>query len=645
MNWAGHRMWDPRRGSMLPCLTPPTMLSLLLSLFLCTCATPRQGNPAEAPEGAGGIPKVAQLRQPDAEAPPLAQEGPEPLDADREAEIRHSISQLVSTGYINTHGFPCGATACEEDPEDGECAEWRMLAGALLGMADRFPTHRFVQGQVVFAMVKGQAPEVAWTVVERCRAEAWWCTMLRGFILAEGGRFREAEAVFDEALLLMPDRDLCDWTDLSFLVSGEVWAEYQGASCRDRLDRLEELWWLADPAWTVAGNDRKAEHYNRMAWAALHDDLITRRPGHITDWSGHTEDHHPPVVRYGMDILRFDARWGEACGWPINPSCSLGCSDPEVRRRAQARGVPCCGDTSVDRLDEGCPYTPDAQTYQVIPGDRALLDPLHATAEDWLLDPNGGHERYVPAARTLLNLDAQVAFFERRDSLVATAAMEVPIDPAFGSLPPDSAVLFLGTAHDEPPVTRTVGSLNGRWVFRADAPRRRYVVGVETMTPEAVGRYRSGHGLPHNPTAPLRLSDLLLYTPADAMLEDSTLPDSLEAALPLMKGGHRWRQGEVMGVYLELYSLEEADSFPVSVELERERGALARLGGVLGIGGGEPANVQWMESGARGRFALSLTVVLGEAEPGDYTLRVSVTGPGMSPAVVEQRVRIEEREG
>ncbi len=275
--------------------------------MLCACATAGQGDPAEhaLQESA------ADQKEPDAE------------DLDKEHEIRKEVYTLVARRYQSSLGFPRGAPACEEDLEDEECTEWRSLASALLGMADRLPESRFVQGQVVYAMVKGQAPELAQMVVEECAAEEWWCEMLRGFVLAEGGQSLKAEKVFEDALLLMPERDLCDWTDLSTLVTPDVWARYQGSSCQERLSRLEELWWLADPAWAVPDNDRKAEHYDRMAWTALHDDLLTwaSGPGHITDWKGHTEDHHPAVVRYGMDILRYDARWGDVCRWPMDHVC------------------------------------------------------------------------------------------------------------------------------------------------------------------------------------------------------------------------------------------------------------------------------------------------------------------------------------
>ncbi len=246
-----------------------------------------------------------------------------------------------------------------------------------------------------------------------------------------------------------------------------------------------------------------------MAWSALHDDMLDNYYGHISDGFGHTQDHHPEVVRYGMDILRFDARWGQVCRWPLHQACyPCGDRDNDCIRWARERKVPLCSEVVVDQVPMGCPYTPDAPTYRVIPQEKALLDPFHATADDWPLVPGGEPENYVPAAGALLPLDAQVVFFERLDSLVATAAVEVPGDPAYGSVPPDSAVLFLGTAHDEPPVTADAGARSDRWVFRADAPLRRYVVDIETVTPEAVGRFRSGHGLPHDPAAPLRLSDL-----------------------------------------------------------------------------------------------------------------------------------------
>ena len=538
--------------------------------------------------------------------------------------IQRELRDLISDGFRTFEGMTGAVTACLQDQV---CAEWDSYAGALLGIAQRAPEDDYIQGQVVYSLVRGERHDLALVALEACQASEWWCKALLGFTLAESGRVVEAEAALDQALLVMPEDELCEWNDLLPLVSADAWSAYQGSSCFSRLEQMEQFWWLADPAWAVPGNDRKVEHYNRMAWATLHADALGP-----SIWGGHNDAHHVEVVRRGMDFYRWDARWGKLCNWPTRFRCAP-CLNGEQRRRARERGVPCC--LREEWPWPWCPYTPDAQTYRVMPEERALLHAFHAAAEDWPLEPGGEPEHYVPQVGALVPVDAQVAFFERGVSVVATAAVEVPSEDPFRENPPDTAFLFFGTDPATPPVTAKAIAQDGRWVFRATVPRRRYVVGIETVTPEAVGRFRSGHGLPHDPSAPLRLSDLLLFTP-----DDSSMPDSVETAVPLMKGGHRWRQGEVMGVFLEVYGPDDAASFPVSVELEREPGGLARLGEVLGIAGGKPVNVQWVESAGGGRFALSFTVDLGEVSAAEYTLRVSVVGPGMSPAVVEKSLRI-----
>jgi hypothetical protein len=463
--------------------------------------------------------------------------------------------------------------------------------------------------------------------------------VLEGFTHAEMGQVEEAATEFSLALGRMEEADLCYWTDASPLVSGDAWSAFQGSSCRERLERLEEFWWLADPAWSAPGNDREVEHYNRMAWAVLHNQALMNSTRTVRFYfeEAHNAAHHSWVLRHGMDIYRWDARWGRVCDYPGRFGCAP-CLTREQRRRALEKGLPCC--TPAEWPWPWCTYTPEAQTYGVIPEEGALLDPFHATPEDWPIDSDGDPESYVPQYGTMVEMDAQVAFFERGSSLMATAAAEVPDAPIFRAASNPVGLFFLQTGPEDPPVTGEVNATHGRWLFQETAPLRRYLVGIESVVPEGLGRFRSGHGLPHDPMAPLRLSDLLLFMP-----DGSSLPDSLEAALPLMKGGHRWSRGDVVGVFLEVYGNREAATFPVSVELERERGGLARLGEILGLTGGKPVNVQWVETAEGGRFALSFTVALGEIDPGDYTLRVSVTGPGMSPAAVEQKIRVRGTEG
>lgn len=526
------------------------------------------------------LPLVAALLQACASTP----------DPTNRTEVRWRVGRLLEDRFLADGGV--GGHACLLDTASERCRAWREFRSELLRRSAQAPEDPYVVGQVVYALVRSGAYEEARATLSPCRTAAWWCRVLEGHVLAESGRVGEAEAVFDEALGLMPEEERCEWADVSLLVSGTVRKAYGGSSCRERLEREERFWWLVDPAWVVPGNDRRLEHYNRMAWAALHDDALTGEAGEgrVNDGSGHSRGHHRTVVRYGMDFVRDDARW--------TPGSSH-------------------------------------QAFRVVPRDDALLTPFHASMADWPVEPDGTAEHYVPTWGAFTPLDAQVAFFERGDSLVAAAAAAVPEERPFREAADPEAVLFLHAGPPSEPVTARATAREGRWVFRGAAPRRRYVVGVEALATGGFARVRLGHGLPHEPPQPLRLSDVLLYTP-----DEGPPPDSLEEAVPLMKGGHRWRRGETIGVYLEVHAPTDPRSVPVSIELERKRGWLARLGGLLGLGGGEPVEMTWSQPGTEGRFPVAFTLDLRDVSEGEHTLRVSVEAPGLSPATVEKEIRI-----
>lgn len=432
---------------------------------------------------------------------PACASTPDPTDL---TEVRGGVERLIENRYLTRGGM--GARTCRLDAASELCKEWREFRADLLRRRATTPRDPYVVGQVVYALVRNDAHEEALATLRPCQTEAWWCRVLEGHVLVESGRLREAEDVFDEALGLMPAEERCEWTDVSLLVTGKVRAAYGGSSCQEWLELEERFWWLVDPSWAMPGNDRRMEHYNRMAWATLHDDALTGEagPGRVNDGTGHSRSHHETVVRYGMDFVRAHARWSPG---------------------------------------------PPRQAYGVVPREDALLTPLQASVEDWPVEPDGVTENYVPPWDAFTPLDAQVAFFERGDSLVAAAAAEVPVEGAFRGAVEPEAFLFLHPGPPSDAVTVGATAREGRWVFRARAPRRRYVVGIEALTPGALARTRLGHGLPHEPPQPLRLSDLLFYTP-----DGGLPPDSLDAAIPLMKAGRRWGRGEAIGVFLEVHA-------------------------------------------------------------------------------------------
>lgn len=109
-----------------------------------------------------------------------------------------------------------------------------------------------------------------------------------------------------------------------------------------------------------------------------------------------------------------------------------------------------------------------------------------------------------------------------------------------------------------------------------------------------------------------------------------------------MKAGSRWTPGEIIGVFLEVHAPDDARPAAVSVELERKRSWLARLGGLLGLGGRTPVKLEWTQRAAGGRFPLSFNLDARDASEGEYTLCVSVEAQRLSPVTVERELRIVE---
>jgi hypothetical protein len=551
-------------------------------------------------------------------APSVSSEATAPAAAIEPDRIRRELEILIRQEFRLTGGMPVAARACDSNIASDDCARWRAFAGALLGISERAPRDRYIQGQVVYSLVRGGAYDVALAVLERCQVAAWWCAALRGFAMAESGRVVDAESAFDQALDLMSGADYCVWTDVSPLLSGEAAAVFDEASCSERRELLPLFWALADPAWSVAGNDRRVEHFNRKAWSALYDDALP-------DAQWQLPEHHVEVVRRGMDFYRSDARWGQYC--PIQWSRVSSRPPYPEDGYAWPKKWPVA-----DWPFVWCRYFPDSRTYRVIPRQKALLDPYHASESDWPIEPNGSLESYVPSWGELIQLDhAQVAFFERGDLLVAAAALDVPDDPMFREAAHRGAFLFLHSGPDTALVTAAGSARDGRWTFFATAPRQRYVVGLEGVVENGIGRMRFGHGLPHDAAASVRTSDILLYTS-----DGSNAPDSLEAVVSLMRGSDRWSRDEVMGIFLEVYGGDDVADFPVTIDLEQERGVLARLAEFVGIGGANAVNLQWSQPGADGRLVLSFTLPLSELPVGRHTLRVSVSQPGAEPVTIEK---------
>ena len=123
-------------------------------------------------------------------------------------------------------------------------------------------------------------------IAESCEAGEGWCRALEGHVLHSVGRVEESETRFRDFIETAPDSIRCRYADATRLLGRwswmevrqnprppEIWTSWQDHPCGQRLTVSDTLWWLADPLYIVDGNDRWAEHIDRMLVARWRNEI------------------------------------------------------------------------------------------------------------------------------------------------------------------------------------------------------------------------------------------------------------------------------------------------------------------------------------------------------------------------------------
>jgi hypothetical protein len=502
------------------------------------------------------------------------------------------------------HGEGDGWTPSPEDP--GIASERERLLGRLADAARSLPGDGWITGQRVRYLVEAGLPVDAAAAARACRAEPWWCRALEGYALHAAGEFAVAGDAFDRALSTMaaPERDR--WTDLELLLDRDlrgVWRRLGGGA---RAAFARQLWWLADPLWSVAGNERRTEHLARL----VVDRLQARA-------------RSPYDVQWGPDLRELTIRYGWPIGWE------------RVRARSGALGDGSRPGIVGHDAPEGRPFVPPHDVF-VAPGA--------ARGADWPLAPPGPREAYAPAyADSVVELAPQVAVFRRGDAARVVAAWELDAEIEWGaervSPPPDpqgappagpepEAALLVARDPDAPAAAARARCRSCALVV--DVPWESAVVSAEARAGRLAGRARRGLPLRELERPPVS-GVLLLERP-------EPLPASLDSAVPFARRSYRVRSGERIGVFFELYPPEGSRSAEISITLRDERGGFWRgLAAGLGLSGrrhGEVA-ISWIEEFPAGTAVLprALALDLPPLPAGAYALELAVTLPDATPSV------------
>lgn len=505
----------------------------------------------------------------------------------------------------------------------------------LEGASRSFPGDAFLVGQAVYVSLKGHRTVQALEIARACSAADWWCTALEAYVLYDAGRVDDASALVLRAVERMPVEEACWWNDISSLLPSDVRRVYEELDCTARAPIEERAWWLADPLYMDEWNDRRIAHLMRKTEIRLHEDL----------WSLGRE----PIVFTNTGWYRPDEDWREYQAFDGHISHH----ELDQALGGHHQGVVAIGFADSWFHDPDSPrylgryfhwrqwVSKQGARYRFFPSDGAYRDIRGIDVDEWDFADGKGWERYTPEYGRFTNdLSETHALFRRGDSIVVALATDLERNRLLSGIP-KAAGLVLARNERDPPTVLFDNSPRDRYVFRATRPAGVQLLSLEVVSADYIGRLRFAVEGPWTRDESVSASDILLFEPSGA-----GLPDSLEAAVPLMKGSSTWTQGDELGLFWEIYDLPPGAPARVSVRIDGARsGFLGRLGDALRLTRNDGLEVAWTDAPIAPAVveARSITIDLASVAPGEKVVEIRLEVDGRAPVVRTATIVVRER--
>lgn len=494
-----------------------------------------------------------------------------------------------------------------EPEHDRIVLERQRLLDRLDSSAAIFPRDPWIAAQRTRYLIETARYQDALWAVRGCSAAGWWCHLLTGFVLHNMGAYSSADSAFDLAVQTMPEEQRCHWTDMSVLLDGKGTEEYRDRSCSIRDSVNSWIWWLADPLYLVPGNERRTEHYARLALDWMLDGTAIV---YGTRWG---KDNRELMVRYGWSI-----------GWEREPSRG-------IERRPRIVG---------HHADGGMRF---------VPPFHYVTDPATVARGKWELDPRVPRSRAAMRYATEFRaLEHQLAVFRRGDTAVVVIGYDLGKRSSAthrrepGRADPVQAGLFLTT---DPTVTYEVRHLSetGTGGLALRVPPAPMLLSVEALDPRdsLAARSRYWVDLTATRSEGFAVSDILLLARGPAQ------PTSLEEAIPRARGTAQFEPGEPIEMYWEIYGAPADTAHEVSISVTKLGGGFFRSAVEwIGLAGERrPETFRW--EGPRGGqtdgFGRAIGIQLADGNEGRYLLRLEIRTSAGSVAVTEREIDIKKR--
>ena len=486
------------------------------------------------------------------------------------------------------------------EPQQIRHARARLLA-ALDTAGATLPGDEWIVGQRVRYLMEDSEPVRAAQVAEQCRAVRSWCEALGGLVQHVRGDFKAAESLFTAALAHMPEDERCRWTDVTPLLDGALAGRYRGFDCASRTAFENRWWWLAQPLYSLAGNDRRSAHFARQT-------MVRIEQGRRTTFG----------LEWGDDLRDVWLRYGWPTWWTREPAKSP---------------VALPWEASVTGHDP-------SPAFQFTPAARTFDDPMDTKRDDWSPDPPEARERYAPRyAKALEPLNHQLAVFRHGDSCVVLTAYDLSKDTLMAGQAARAALVLARSEHDIVISDHQI-ALDGPDVLAATVPCGPHLLSLEVTAPTRRGVARARYGISMNAQ-----SDLLLLEGGDS------LPKDLAAAVPRMLATTRLRADQPLGLYWEVEGLMSAgEDVTTSVTVTRRgTGWLRRAVEAIGLAGPRRGvSLEWAEvlvpsaetPTVAGR---ALALELASLSPGPYRIEVTVTAVGRAPVTMRRDIELVRR--